>query len=161
MAKICYFLSIKKDWLNPFKCSETIGNYVGRWYRWYMMLLGWTTDYRGWPTDYGRCWKMLEDDKKICLLQINNNSLNPFKCFEMILNYKGKMIDEVNRTEGDLQTKEDDLHCPTDYGRWPTDYGRWPSVQLTFINLHFRTLKWIQTGLVSLNIIFLVIFRHA
>jgi len=27
----------------------------------------------------------------------------------MILNYKGKMIDEVNRTEGDLQTTEDDL----------------------------------------------------
>ena len=53
MAKICYFLSINKDWLNPFKCSETIGNYEGRWYRWYMTL-GWTTDYRGWPTDYGR-----------------------------------------------------------------------------------------------------------
>ena len=33
---------------------------------------------------------------------------NPFKCSEMILNFKGKMIDEVNRTEGDLQTTEDD-----------------------------------------------------
>ena len=56
---------------------------------------------------------------KICCFLQNNvqDSLNPFKCFEMILNYKGKMIDEVNRTEGDLQTKEDDLHCPTDYGR--------------------------------------------
>ena len=33
---------------------------------------------------------------KICsFLQINENSLNPFKCSEMILNYKGKMIDEV------------------------------------------------------------------
>ena len=44
---------------------------------------------------------MLEDDQ--------NLSLHPFKCYEMILNYKGKMIDEVNRTEGDLQTIEDDL----------------------------------------------------
>ena len=26
----------------------------------------------------------------------------------MILNYEGKMIDEVNRMEGDLQTTEDD-----------------------------------------------------
>ena len=26
----------------------------------------------------------------------------------MILNYKGKMLDEVNRTEGDLQTTDDD-----------------------------------------------------
>ena len=25
-----YFLSINKDWLNPFKCSETIWNYEGR-----------------------------------------------------------------------------------------------------------------------------------
>ena len=40
----CYFLSINKDWLNPFKCSETIENYEGRWYRWYMTLAGWTTD---------------------------------------------------------------------------------------------------------------------
>ena len=42
----------------------------------------------------------------------------------MILNYKGKMIDEVNRTEGDLQTKltkevdlqttEDDLQTNED-----------------------------------------------
>ena len=54
MAKICYFLSIIKDWLKPFKCSETIGKFEGRWYRWYMTLVGWTTDYRGWPTDYGR-----------------------------------------------------------------------------------------------------------
>ena len=27
----------------------------------------------------------------------------------MILNYEGKMIDEVNRMEGDLQTTEHDL----------------------------------------------------
>ena len=32
----------------------------------------------------------------------------------MILNYKGKMIDEVNRTEGDLQTTEDDLQTTED-----------------------------------------------
>ena len=43
-----------------------------------------------------------------CFLQLNKDSLNPFKRSEMILNYKGKMVDEVNRTEGDLQTTEDD-----------------------------------------------------
>ena len=32
----------------------------------------------------------------------------------MILNYKGKMIDEVNRTEGELQTTEDDLQTMED-----------------------------------------------
>ena len=32
----------------------------------------------------------------------------------MILNYKGKMIDEVNRTEGDLQTTEDDQQTTED-----------------------------------------------
>ena len=67
---------------------------------------------------------MLEDDQNICFLQINKDSLNPFKCSEMILNYKGKMIDEVNRTEVDLQTKltkevdlqttEDDLQTMED-----------------------------------------------
>ena len=51
---------------------------------------------------------------KICFLQINKDRLNPFKCSEMILNYKGKMINEVNRTEGDLQTKEDDLQTMED-----------------------------------------------
>ena len=51
MDKICYFLSINKDWLNPFKCSETIGNYEERWY---MLLVGSNTDYRGWHTDYRR-----------------------------------------------------------------------------------------------------------
>ena len=50
---------------------------------------------------------MLEDDKKI--LEMNKNSLSQFKCTEMILNYKGKMIDEVDRMEGDLLTTEDDL----------------------------------------------------
>ena len=47
--------------------------------------------------------------KFFCFLQINKDSLNPFKYSEMILNYEGKMIDEVNRMEGDLQTTEDDL----------------------------------------------------
>ena len=32
---------------------------------------------------------MLEDDHFFCFLQMNKNSLNPFKCSEMILNYKG------------------------------------------------------------------------
>ena len=49
-----------------------------------------------------------------CFLQINKDSLNPFKCSEIILNYKGKMIDEVNRTEGDLQTTEDDPQTTED-----------------------------------------------
>ena len=55
-------------------------------------------DYRLQRMTY-RLWKMT---KICCFLQINKDSLNPFKCSEMILNYKGKMIDEVNRTEGDL-----------------------------------------------------------
>ena len=33
----------------------------------------------------------------------------------MILNYEGKMIDEVNRIEGDLQTTEDYLQTTEDY----------------------------------------------
>ena len=49
---------------------------------------------------------ILEDDHKFCFLQINKDRLNPFKCSEMILNYKGKMLDEVNRTESDLQTTD-------------------------------------------------------
>ena len=52
------------------------------------------------------CWKMT---KFFCFLQINKDSLNPFKYSEMILNYEGKMIDEVNRMEGELQTTEDEL----------------------------------------------------
>ena len=53
--------------------------------------------------------------KICCFLQINvQDSLNPFKCFEMILNYEGKMIDEVNRMEGYLQTTEDDLQAKED-----------------------------------------------
>ncbi len=40
--------------------------------------------------------------------------MNPFKCSEMILYYKGKMIDEVNRTKGDLQTTEDDIQTTED-----------------------------------------------
>ena len=57
-------------------------------------------------------WKMT---KICCFLQINvKDTLNQFKCTEMILNYKGKMIDEVNRTQGDLQTTEDDLQSTED-----------------------------------------------
>ena len=44
----------------------------------------------------------------------NKDSLNPFKYSEMILNYEWKMIDEVNRMEGDLQTTEDDLQTTKD-----------------------------------------------
>ena len=47
--------------------------------------------------------------KICCFHQINKDSLNPFKYSEIILNYEGKRIDEVNRMEGDLQTTEDDL----------------------------------------------------
>ena len=32
----------------------------------------------------------------------------------MIGNYKGKILDEVNRMEGDLQTTEDDLQTTED-----------------------------------------------
>ena len=35
--------------------------------------------------------------------------MNPFKCSEMIGNYKGNMLDEVSRLEDDLQPLEDDL----------------------------------------------------
>ena len=52
---------------------------------------------------------MLEIEIFFCFLQIKKDSLNPFKYSEMILNYEGKMIDEVNRMEGDLQTTEHDL----------------------------------------------------
>ena len=53
------------------------------------------------------CWKMT---KKI--LEMNKNSLSQFKCTEMILNYKGKMIDEVDMMEGDLQTPLYLSHLP-------------------------------------------------
>ena len=43
---------------------------------------------------------MLEDDQKISTHQNNEDSLNPFKYSEMILNYEGKMIDEVDRIDG-------------------------------------------------------------
>ena len=49
----------------------------------------------------------------------------------MILNYKGKMIDEVNRTEGDLQTTEDDLQTTED------DQGMTEDDQ----NVHLQTNK--------------------
>ncbi len=65
----------------------------------------------------------MEDDQDV-LEDDQNLSLHPFKCYEMILNYKGKMIDEVDRTEVDLQTKltkevdlqttEDDLQTMED-----------------------------------------------
>ena len=46
--------------------------------------------------------------KICCFLQINKDSLNPFKYPEMIKNYERKMIDDVKRMEGDdLQTTED------------------------------------------------------
>ena len=56
-------------------------------------------------------WKMT---KFFCFLQINKDSQNPFKYSEMILIFKGKMIDEVNRMEGYLQTTEDDLQTTED-----------------------------------------------
>ena len=62
------------------------------------------------------------------MIFFNQGRLNPFKCFEMIGNYKGKTLDEVSRleddlqpledevqtTEDDLQTKEDDLQTKED-----------------------------------------------
>ena len=52
---------------------------------------------------------------KICpFLYINKGRLNPFKCSEMIGNYKGKMLDEVSRLEDDLQPLEDDLQTTED-----------------------------------------------
>ena len=55
------------------------------------------------------------------MIFFNQGRLNPFKCFEMIGNYKGKMLDEVSRLEDDLkpleddvQTKEDDLQTKDD-----------------------------------------------
>ena len=117
----CYFLSINKDWLNPFKCSETIGNYEGKRY---MTLVSWTTDYRWWPTDYGRWPRYIGRCSKIsCFLQINKNSLNPFKYPEMILNYKLE-DDRWGQLDGGWTT--DYRRWPTDYGRWPNYDGRWP-----------------------------------
>ena len=49
----------------------------------------------------------------------------------MILNYKGKMIDEVNRTEGDLQTTEDDQQT-TEYDHGMTENDK---------NFHLQTNK--------------------
>ena len=43
---------------------------------------------------------VMEDDKNIV---INQGRLNPFKCSEMIGNYKDKMLDVVSRLEDDLQ----------------------------------------------------------
>ena len=42
----------------------------------------------------------------------------------MILNYKGKMIDEVNRTEGELQTTEDYLQTMEDDRVMMEDYQK-------------------------------------
>ena len=77
-----------------------------------MTLIGWITEDGLQTTEEGL--DILEDDQRFCFLQINKDRLNPFKCSEMILNYKGKMIDQVNRTEGDLQTTEDDLQTTED-----------------------------------------------
>ena len=49
----------------------------------------------------------------------------------MILNYEGKMIDEVNRTEGDLQTTEDDQQT-TEYDHGMTENDK---------NFHLQTNK--------------------
>ena len=42
----------------------------------------------------------------------------------MILNYEEKMIDEVNRTGGDLQTTEDDLQTMEDDRVMMEDYQK-------------------------------------
>ena len=60
MAKICYFLSINKAWLNPFKYSETIGNYEGIWY---ITLVGWTIEDDLQATKENL--DMLEDDQNL------------------------------------------------------------------------------------------------
>ena len=57
---------------------------------------------------------MLEIDNFFCFLQIKKDSLNPFKYSEMILNYEMKMIDEIYRMDGDLQTTEHDLRTTED-----------------------------------------------
>ena len=49
----------------------------------------------------------------------------------MILNYEEKMIDEVNRTGGDLQTTEDDLQTTEDY----------PGMTEDDQNVHLQTNK--------------------
>jgi len=158
MYKICYFLSINNDWLNPFKCSETIGNYEGRGYRWYMTLLGWTTDYRGWPTDYGRWTRYVGRWPKFVSFKSTRTDwihLNVLKWFWII---KGRWLISLIgwRVTYRLQRMT--------YRLWKMTYRLW-KMTLRPINFycshHFRTLKWIQTGLVSLNINFLVIFRHA
>ena len=85
---------------------------------------------------------MLEDDQKISFLQINKDSLIPFKYSEMILNYEGKMIDEVNRMEGDLQTTEDDLQTMED------DWGMMEDDKIFIFKItrpvwsHLNVLKW-------------------
>ena len=50
--------------------------------------------------------------------------MNPFKCSEMILNYKGKMINGVNRPEGELQTTDDDLQTMEDDRVMMEDYQK-------------------------------------
>ena len=53
----------------------------------------------------------------------------------MILNYKGKMLDEVNRTEGDLQTTEDDLQTTED------DRGMTEDDQKIYIEINKASLN--------------------
>ena len=77
-----------------------------------MTLIGWITEDGLQTMEEGK--DILLDDQRFYFLQINKDRLNPFKCSEIILNYKGKMLDEVNRTEGDLQTTEDDLQTTED-----------------------------------------------
>ena len=53
---------------------------------------------------------MMKDDKQLFPLnELRPWRLNPFKCSEMIGNYKGKMLDEVSRSEDDLQPLKDNL----------------------------------------------------
>ena len=90
-------------------------------------------------------------------LQINKDSQNPFKYSEMILIFKGKMIDEVNRMEGYLQTTEDDLQTTED-----DPLSNQPLLSSSLYSSHnFGTFKWILIGLVSLKMKIFVIFRHA
>ena len=51
----------------------------------------------------GDDFDVMEDDKKKFCFLINQGRLNPFKCSEMIGNYKDKMLDVVSRLEDDLQ----------------------------------------------------------
>ena len=57
---------------------------------------------------------MLEDDQNLLFPSNYHGQYESFKFSEMILNYKGKMIDKVNRMKGDLQTTEDGIQTTED-----------------------------------------------